>query len=108
MMQKIEIQREVYMRRDKIKGGPGKRRVTFILEVKQAGNIALMGDFNSWNEKLHPMKKYDNEIWKKTVFLNPGRYEYRFLVDGQWQNDPKSDQLCKNRFGTYNNFLIVV
>jgi len=96
------------MGKDKIKGKPGKRRVTFILEVKQAENIALLGDFNSWNEKSHPMKKYDNEIWKKTVFLNPGRYEYRFLVDGEWQNDPKSNQLCINRFGTYNNFLIVV
>lgn len=99
---------EVYMGKEKIKGKTGKRRTIFILEVKGASNIALMGDFNNWSEKAHPMKKDDIGIWKKTVFLNPGRYEYRFLVDGQWQNDPNNNQLCLNRFGTYNNFLVVL
>lgn len=85
----------------------GRKKVTFILEVDGAISVSLMGDFNNWNEIKHPMKKY-NETWKKTVFLNPGRYEYRFLVDGEWRNDPNNNQLCKNRFGTYNNFLIVL
>ncbi len=96
------------MGKEKIKNKTGKRRVTFTLEVKEAGNIALMGDFNNWNEKTHPMKKDAGYIWKKTVFLNSGRYEYRFLVDGEWQNDLKNNQLCKNRFGTYNNFIVVL
>ena len=96
------------MGKEKIKGKAGKRRTTFILEVLGVNNISLMGDFNNWNEKMHPMKKDHNEIWKKTVFLNPGRYEYRFLVDGQWQNDPRNKQLCQNCFGTHNNFLIVL
>ncbi len=108
MPQNPEIRREVYMVKEKTRGKTGKRRTAFILEVQGANNIALMGDFNNWNEKTHPMKKENNELWKKTVFLNPGRYEYRFLVDGQWQNDPKNNQLCQNRFGTYNNFLIVL
>ncbi|MBU0545439.1 MAG: glycogen-binding domain-containing protein [Proteobacteria bacterium] len=96
------------MVKEKTRGKTGKRRTAFILEFQGANNIALVGDFNNWNEKTHPMKKENNEIWKKTVFLNPGRYEYRFLVDGKWQNDPKNNQLCQNRFGTYNNFLIVL
>jgi len=95
------------MGKEKNKEKTGKRRVAFILEVKGASSVALMGDFNNWNEKTHPMKKDNKELWKKTVFLNPGRYEYRFLVDGQWQNDPRNKQLSKNRFGTYNNFLVV-
>jgi len=96
------------MEKEKNKGKTGKKRVTFILEVKGAKNISLMGDFNNWNEKTHPMKKDDDDLWKKTVFLNSGRYEYRFLVDGQWQNDHRNNQLCKNRFGTYNNFIVVL
>lgn len=96
------------MGKEKNKSKTGKRRVSFILEVTGASNVALMGDFNNWNEKAHPMKKDDKDFWGKTVFLNTGRYEYRFLVDGQWQNDPKNNQLCKNRFGTYNNFIIVL
>lgn len=95
------------MAKDKIKATAGKRRVTFIIEAQKANNVSLMGDFNNWNEKTHPMKKENGDVWKKTVFLNPGRYEYRFLVDGQWQKDPNNDQLCPNEFGTYNNFIVV-
>ncbi len=95
------------MAKDKIKATTGKKRVTFVIEAQEANNVSLMGDFNNWNEKTHPMKKENNYIWKKTIFLNPGRYEYRFLVDGQWQTDPNNDMVCPNNFGTYNNFIEV-
>jgi 1,4-alpha-glucan branching enzyme len=95
------------MGKEKSKGTTGKRKVTFIFEAKEASSVALMGDFNDWNEKVHPMKKYNNELWKKSVFLKSGRYEYRFLVDGEWQNDPGNRQVCPNRFGTYNNYIIL-
>lgn len=95
------------MAKKKIQATAGKRRVTFFIEAQNADNVSLMGDFNSWNEKMHPMKKEDNDVWKKTVFLTPGRYEYRFLVDGQWQKDPNNDQVCQNNFGTLNNFIII-
>jgi hypothetical protein len=40
--------------------------------------------------------------------LSPGNYEYKFLVDGQWKEDPQNDQLHPNCFGTYNNIINVV
>ena len=83
----------------------GKRRVIFTLESPWANEVILMGDFNKWNAKTHPMKKDEGGIWKKTVMLHPGRYEYRFLVNGQWENDPKNDEVCANRFGTQNNII---
>ncbi|MBU3947991.1 MAG: glycogen-binding domain-containing protein [Proteobacteria bacterium] len=95
------------MEKEKIKATAGKRRITFIIEAHKAKNVSLMGDFNNWNEKKHPMKKENSDVWKKTIFLNPGRYEYRFLVDGQWQKDPDNDQLCQNNFGTYNNYIVI-
>jgi hypothetical protein len=39
--------------------------------------------------------------------LFPGTYEYRFMVDGQWKNDPNNNQTRINRFGTKNNFIVV-
>jgi len=66
-----------------------------------------MGDFNHWNEKIHPMKRGDDGGWKKYIMVPPGRYEYRFLVDGQWWNDPNNSQVCPNCFGTTNNVLKV-
>ena len=84
-----------------------RRRVTFTLEFPLAGEVVLMGDFNQWNPKTHPMKKDKAGLWKKNTLLYPGRYEYRFLVDGHWRNDPNNHRTCLNSFGSYNNIIIV-
>ncbi|MGD9334533.1 MAG: isoamylase early set domain-containing protein [Desulfobacterales bacterium] len=85
----------------------GRRRVIFSLKSPDASEVILMGDFNQWNPKKHPMKKDDNGVWKKTTMLFPGKYEYRFLVNNRWVNDPENNQTCLNRFGSRNNFIIV-
>lgn len=84
-----------------------KRRITFTLNADQAARVALVGDFNKWNETAHPMKKNKNGAWEKILMLGSGRYEYKFLVDGQWQIDPHNKQVCRNSFGTINNILMV-
>jgi 1,4-alpha-glucan branching enzyme len=86
---------------------PKRRKVTFSLTSPDAKEVILMGDFNQWNPKKHPMKKNKNGVWKKITMLFPGTYEYRFMVDGQWKNDPENDQTRANRFGTNNNFIAV-
>jgi 1,4-alpha-glucan branching enzyme len=84
-----------------------KTRVTLSLEAPAAQEVILCGDFNNWNIKTHPMKKDKSGLWKRSVMLPPGRYEYKFLVDGQWRNDPKNDKTCPNRFGTRNSVLTI-
>jgi 1,4-alpha-glucan branching enzyme len=84
-----------------------KRRMTFKLEASGAKEAILAGDFNSWDLKKHTMKKDKKGRWTKIVTLAPGRYEYKFLVDGEWQNDPNNDQVVHNSFGTLNNHLTV-
>jgi 1,4-alpha-glucan branching enzyme len=84
-----------------------RRKVTFSLASPDAKEVILMGDFNQWNPKRHPMKKDNNGVWEKTTMLFPGRYEYRFLVDNRWENDSKNKQSCFNSFGSKNNFIIV-
>ena len=84
-----------------------KRRITFKLEASEAKEAILVGDFNGWDLKKHTMKKDNKRRWTKIVTLAPGRYEYQFFVDGQWQNDPNNDQMVANSFGTLNNILTV-
>ena len=86
---------------------PKRRKVTFSLTSSDANEVILMGDFNQWNPKVHPMKKNKNGVWEKMTFLPPGTYEYRFMVDGQWKNDPNNNQTRTNRFGTINNVIVV-
>ena len=84
-----------------------RRRVTFSFEAAAAKRVILMGDFNDWDPKKHVMKNDGKGLWSKTVVLAPGKYEYKFFVDGQWQNDPNNDQMVANSFGTLNNILTV-
>jgi 1,4-alpha-glucan branching enzyme len=84
-----------------------RKRVTLALKAPHAEAVYLMGDFNQWDEKVHPMKQEKDGTWKKTILVEPGKYEYRFLVDGEWRNDPSNDQICPNCFGTVNNILDV-
>jgi len=44
-------------------------------------------------------------MWNKTVTLHLGKYEYKFLIDGNWKEDPGNQQTCQNRFGTLNSVL---
>ncbi len=84
-----------------------KRRLTFSLEAPGAKQVILVGDFNKWNEKAHPMRKNDKGIWGKIVMLSPGMHQYKFLVDGEWWNDPNNDQTCYNDYGTLNSLIMV-
>ena len=82
-----------------------RQKITFSFESSDAKEVILMGDFNNWNPKKHPMKKDDNGKWTKAVLLPPGQYEYKFLVDGQWKEDPQNERICSNKFGSYNNVV---
>ncbi|MBU0698022.1 MAG: glycogen-binding domain-containing protein [Pseudomonadota bacterium] len=93
------------MAKGKAKESIKRRKVTFSLEAAGAHEVILVGDFNNWNPKTHPMKRDENGVWNKAVMLPPGKYEYKFLVDGHWKEDPKNEQICPNRFGTYNNII---
>ena len=93
------------------KAGTGRKenykRITFKLHAPDAQCVSLAGDFNSWDPEMHPLKKSSAGIWKKMVSLSPGRYEYRFIVDGEWQNDPDCTTCTPNPFGGNNNVLIL-
>lgn len=82
-----------------------RRKWTFSLEATGAKEVLLMGDFNNWSPEKHPMRRDENGMWNKVVMLAPGGYEYKFLVDGQWREDPRNDRLCPNCFGTQNSVL---
>lgn len=82
-----------------------RQKITFSFDSSDAKEVILMGDFNNWNSKKHPMKKDDNGKWTRAVLLPPGQYEYKFLVDGQWKEDPQNDRICSNKFGSYNNLV---
>jgi 1,4-alpha-glucan branching enzyme len=81
------------------------KRVRFTLSAPEAQNVFLLGDFNGWEARPHSFKKDKKGNWKISINLTPGRYEYRFLVDGEWQNDPNCAAFVHNTFGSENCLL---
>ena len=80
----------------------GKRKEAFTIFAPAAGDVQLVGDFTSWEEKPIKLKRSKDGNWKATVPLEPGTHEYRYLVDGQWINDPECSDTRPNAFGQQN------
>ena len=84
-----------------------KRKVTFAVKAPFATEIILSGDFNHWHPSLHTMKRDDSGLWKLTVYLLPGKYEYKLQVDGRWWEDFSDGKTVRNTFGTLNKVIVV-
>ena len=83
------------------------KRVTFQYYAPEARQVYLAGSFNEWDSGARALKQQQDGNWKAIMYLKPGVYEYRFIVDGKWQNDPLCSELCGNGFGGKNNILRV-
>ena len=84
-----------------------KQKVTFSHFAPEAKLVQLAADFTGWQEAPLALKKSRDGTWKKTVSLPAGRYEYRFLVDGHWRDDPQCSIRQPNQFGEENCVCIV-
>ena len=80
-------------------GKANGRTRTFSFTAPSALRVQLAGDFTRWQESPLTMRKSADGIWRLSVQLTPGRHQYRFLVDGQWHEDPQSDLSAPNPYG---------
>jgi 1,4-alpha-glucan branching enzyme len=84
-----------------------RRKVSFVFESPQSQKVSLVGNFNDWDEKKHPMKNDGKGVWTKSVMLMAGIHEYKFVADQKWVQDPMNPRLITNSFGTQNNIIEV-
>ena len=93
----------------RVSPAPTKRAVRFEFQAPPTSQrVALVGDFNHWNLWSQTMRKQPSGLWEITVDLAPGRYQYKFLVDGnQWLTDPKAKEQASNQYGTNNSVIEV-
>jgi hypothetical protein len=85
-----------------------RRTVRFELEVPKARSVFLVGTFNDWKVGATPLNEIGKGKWVRELPLVPGRYEYRFVVDGAWLDDPKAKAYVLNPHGSRNAVLQVV
>lgn len=76
----------------------------------QAGEkqVNLFGQFNSWNRQNLPMKDFNGDgVLEIEIPLDPGRYEYKFFVDGKEIVDPENPVKVPNGMGDFNSVRII-
>lgn len=86
---------------------PVELPVQFTCHAPQAETVTVAGTFNNWDATRTPLTRDAQGAWTTTVWLPSGRYEYRFLVDGQWIDDPSAKESVQNTFGSTNAVLTV-
>lgn len=83
------------------------KQIEFTFRAPEAKKVYIAGTFNDWNPKLMLMKKDKDGTWRILIKLTPGRYEYKYFVDGTWAQDVPAAEVVPNPFGT-NNCVITV
>ncbi|TRZ94980.1 hypothetical protein D4R78_05435 [bacterium] len=78
------------------------KKAQFNIHAPGAKRVSLAGNFNNWDTKVLQAKKDSKGNWMVKASLKPGRYEYKFFVDGSWMSDPSSKSFTTNAFGTQN------
>jgi len=82
--------------------------VLFSSLYPRAQTVQLAGDFNGWKPEDAPMTRVnENGMWQLKLPLAKGRYRYRLVVDGQWQQDPYNTNAEMNPYGEYNSVVEV-
>jgi chromosome partitioning protein len=85
---------------------PTSEGIVFTLDAPEAHRVQLAGDFNAWEPGGADMECCGG-VWRTTVSLAPGRYLYRYVVDGSWQRDPQNPEVEPSPFGDYNSVIVL-
>jgi 1,4-alpha-glucan branching enzyme len=82
---------------------PKTKQVTFQWTVTEANAVTVVGDFNAWDPHARPLRKGKEGRWQVILRLKPGTYEYMFVVDGEWREDPLNPNRIPNPHGGFNS-----
>jgi hypothetical protein len=87
---------------------PSTVLVRLVIVQPGARSVQVAGDFNGWNPARTPLDEMSAGAWTVTIPLEPGRYEYMYVVDGQqWIADPFAVEHNDDGFGSRNAVLDV-
>jgi len=83
------------------------RHITLSFGDIASTDIKIAGDFNDWVPDKQVETRLHHGIITKTLKLGPGAYQYRLIIDGQWQEDATNPNQAINMYGEINSILKV-
>jgi hypothetical protein len=82
-----------------------KGNTTFRLAgLADASTVVLTGTFNEWNQSQLVFGR-EGDAWVCRIDLDPGVYQYKFVVDGDWLLDPSNPDTAEDEAGNVNNVI---
>jgi cyclomaltodextrinase len=73
-----------------------------VKNITSAKKVQLAGDFNNWNPAATVLMK-EGDVWVSEMFLNPGKYSYKVVVDSLWKLDLGNPDSTSNGMGGFNS-----
>jgi 1,4-alpha-glucan branching enzyme len=84
-----------------------EQEIIFTFLAPKAKKVNMAGNFNGWHPDATPLKNTGAGEWIVRLMFRSGQYEYRFVVDGRWSEDPRASQRVANPYGSFNSILLV-
>jgi len=84
-----------------------KKIVSFQLNDLRASRVFLAGSFNAWDPSSEPLRKDGEGRWETMIALECGVYQYRFIVDGEWRQDPSFRNNQIDGSVAFNSVIVV-
>jgi 1,4-alpha-glucan branching enzyme len=84
-----------------------EQEVTLSFFTSTGQSVQVAGSFNEWRPQATPMANLGAGEWAVNLSLKSGQYEYRFVVDGVWTDDPQAIERVANPYGGFNSILKV-
>ena len=84
-----------------------RRAVNLEYEDGPGKEVFLSGSFNNWQMTNRMRERKKPGLYSCRLLLEPGEYQYKFVVDGQWRLDGNNGCFAPNGFGELNSVLKV-
>lgn len=80
--------------------------LVFDAQGNEFQTVQLKGEMNNWNPLSTELQK-DGDVWKTSMLINKGMYQYLFVVDGVETIDSSNPNSVSNGMGGINSLLVV-
>jgi hypothetical protein len=84
---------------------PKINTITLTVKAPDAKEVYIAGEFNNWKLDDHSRMEKTNGCWTKRLSLDKGKYRYRFVIDGNWSEDPANPLKQLNPYGAMDSLI---
>lgn len=100
-------QTEIRLLNPMLQPSEGSIAHTFSVQAANAKAVYLAGEMSDWQANMFKMKQEEPGNWSLTLYLQPGAWQYKFVVDGQWSYDRSNPQTTDDGYDGLNSIIVL-